>query len=273
MTERKLSFVGPGQMGEPMVERLIAEGWSVSTFTRREELSRTLQAAGAICHESLAEAVAGHGLVIVCVFSEEQLTAVVDGDGTFPGLVNVLEAGATVVSHVTASVAGLIALSSRLSEVGVRLIDAPVSGTAAMIRNGELTVLLGGDDSVSADRAALAVSAYANPVLRTGGVGSATAIKLLNNALFAAHAQIAEEAVALARSQGLDVEATVAALTRCSGTSGAIAYLSSHSTDTLALTEKYLLKDVRALRADLADRGLDLGLLGTVIDGGPLQIS
>ena len=81
------------------------------------------------------------------------------------------------------------------------MVDAPVSGGPDDIRAGRLTVLLGGPPAARA-RAAEVVRAYADPVIETGELGTALAVKLVNNFLFAANTQVLAEAVWLGEQLG-----------------------------------------------------------------------
>jgi 3-hydroxyisobutyrate dehydrogenase-like beta-hydroxyacid dehydrogenase len=268
-TESKadVAFVGTGSMGMPMVERLLRAGHRVLTCARSAEAGERLRRLGAELTGSPAEAVARTTTTVTCVFSLGQLRQVLVADG----LLDRMAAGHLLVNHVTVSARAIQELASRADARGVYLVDAPVSGTPAMIREGRLTVLLGGDPGPVA-RARAVTGAYADPILETGPAGSATRLKLLNNALFAAHAQIAEAALEMARAWNLDASQVVDVLTRCSGTSGALAHLHREGAATMAPTEKYLRKDVAELVADLADAPAALGVIGTVIREGPLRI-
>lgn len=264
----RIGFVGAGQMGEPMVERLLAAGHEVVLHVRRPEARERFAAAGARVVATSREAATGSPVVLACVFSDAQLVEVAAGpDGLLAGL----GAGAVLASHVTGSAAALAALAAQVPEA--HLVDAPVSGVADDIRSGTLTVLLGGAPE-PVEAVAAVVTAYASPVLRTGALGSALSIKLVNNVLFAAHAQLAAEAVGLGRALGVEPILLVSALAQCSGRSYAVDTLTR--LPDLATFERlagpFLRKDVAACEHELEVLGQDAGLLGRVVREGPLQL-
>lgn len=266
-----VGFVGAGQLGEPMVERLLHAGHRVTVFARRPEVQRRLVSAGAAVVETAREAAAGAEVTVVCVFSDEQLDAIAQG---VDGLLGGVGEGAVVASHVTGSSATLRALAAGLAERSAHAVDAPVSGTADDVRTGQLTVLLGGEPIV-AERVREVVSSYASTVLRIGDLGTALSFKLLNNLLFAAHAQIAVEAVSLAERLGSTPDRFLQALASCSGASYASTkVLEMGGAETFGVgAGPFLRKDVRACLDELALQGVDGGVIAEVIARGPLALT
>lgn len=119
------------------------------------------------------------------------------------------------------------------------------------------------------------MSAYSSKIIHTGPVGSATSIKLVNNVVFAAHVQVAGAAVELAAKLGLGTDELLSALSVCSANSFAIAALRSvgHMRTFAAAAAPYLRKDVAVADTAAADTGLDLGLLGHIVRGGPFELT
>jgi 3-hydroxyisobutyrate dehydrogenase-like beta-hydroxyacid dehydrogenase len=153
------------------------------------------------------------------------------------------------------------------------ILDGPVSGTAENIDAGTLTVLLGGPaDAVAA--ATPVLSAYADPVVPTGALGSALAIKLVNNLLFAANAQMLAAATELGSELGVEPEALLSTLQVCSARSHVAAQAQRiGGMDRFEeLAGHFLRKDVVACREAAAESGVDLGLLGVAVREGPLAI-
>lgn len=262
-----IGFIGPGQMGMPMVERLVAAGHSVVVHARREEVREQLSGLGARSVADAREAADGADLVLICLFSDPQLQDVA------PTLIDAARAGTIIASHVTGSIATIEGLAERGRARGVEVLDAPVSGTAEKIRAGELTVMLGGDsDAVAA--ATGPISAYSNPVLPTGELGSALKMKLVNNLLFAANVQLVAEAAALGESLGLDTSTMLATLAHCSGGSAASSYAAAAGSIATfgAGVAHYIGKDVAVCQQVAAELGVNPELLLSVVDRGPLPL-
>lgn len=265
-----VGFIGAGQMGEPMVARLLHAGRRVKVFARRPEVRERVSAAGAQVVESVAEAAAASDVVIVCVFSDEQLVRVLDGPA---GVLASASKDCVVISHTTGTVATVRELAAGHPE-GPVLLDGPVSGAAEDIEAGRLTVLLGGP-AASVDSVRPVLESYADKIVATGELGSALSVKLINNALFAANAQLVASAAAVGRQLGIGDDELVRALLACSGWSHAAE--SIHRTGGLAKFARraapFLRKDVAACLAATKDNAIELGQLAGVIHDGPLDLS
>lgn len=265
-----IGFIGAGKMGEPMVLRLLDAGHPVLLYARREEVAERLAARGASLAASVADLASGSDIVISCLFSDAQLAEIAAGaDGVLANA----KPGAIVVSHTTGAVGTLTNLIADFP-AGPTLVDAPVSGSAEDIAAGHLTVLLGGPDEAVA-RVRPVLAAYADPLISTGALGSALNLKLINNMLFGANAQLVAAAVALGERLGVRAEALYGALAVSSGGSRAAGYVqSAGGVDSFAkVVTPFLRKDVAACAAAAEDAGVDLGWLHDVIRSGPLELS
>ncbi|WP_216907817.1 NAD(P)-dependent oxidoreductase [Nocardia noduli] len=265
-----VGFVGAGQMGEPMVVRLVRAGFRTVVFARREPVRERLRAEGAEVVDSAAEVAAVADVVIACLFSDTQLIEVLGGP---EGVLANARPDAVVVSHTTGAVSTVKDLAAARPD-GPILLDGPVSGSAEDIAAGKLTVLLGGPaDPVEAVRPVLA--SYAETVIGTGALGSALGVKLVNNALFAANAQLVAVAAEVGRELGIEDGQLLRALSVASGRSYAAD--SILRTGGFAKFEQraapFLRKDVAACVAATADLGIDLGQLAAVITEGPFDLS
>nr|WP_020105713.1 NAD(P)-dependent oxidoreductase [Nocardia sp. 348MFTsu5.1] len=265
-----IGFIGAGQMGEPMVTRLLAGGHEVVLCARKDEVRARLSEQGARLADSVAEVASASDILILCLFSDPQISAVGRGPDGF--MANA-KPGSVVISHTT----GLLSTLTSLTEeypAGPAVIDAPVSGAATDILAGELTVLLAGPEPVR-DRVRPVLKAYADPIIDTGEVGSALALKLINNVLFAANAQLVASAIELGEKLGVQEKSLLEALSVCSGASKAVESLQligglQGFTD---LAGPYIAKDVAACIASAAESGVDLGQLRSVVETGPMKIT
>jgi len=266
----KVGFVGAGQMGMPMVVRLASAGYRPTVLARRPAVATAIEQAGGVAVSSLTE-LADCDVVLCCLFDASQQDEVVLGEG---GLLGVLRPASAIVSHTTAPRAAVEAIASAAAAAGVGFLDAPVSGTAADIAAGRLTVLLGGVGEV-AKRCEPLIASYSSTIRHTGGVGTATALKLLNNSLFAANIQLAATAVGLAEEQGIPLDVAMEALQHCSGDSRALGHMRLAGGPTLFAerVSHYLVKDVAAVREFATQAGVDLGVITKAIDEGPLSVA
>lgn len=205
MTER-VAFIGLGVMGFPMAGWLSRAGYEVTVFNRTESKARAWaeQYEGRVAN-SLANAVAGAGLVFTCVGDDPDLRDVALGGG---GVLQAMRAGSVLVDHTTASagIARDIAAAGR--ERGVECLDAPISGGQAGAEQGKLTVMAGGSPQAFA-RAEPAIDSYARSVRLLGPAGSGQLTKMVNQIAIAGIVQGLAEALNFARKAGLDTAAVV----------------------------------------------------------------
>jgi 3-hydroxyisobutyrate dehydrogenase-like beta-hydroxyacid dehydrogenase len=263
-----IGFIGAGQMGEPMVRRLLGANHQVVVYARRDEVRDRLAKAGALFADSVSDLARRSDILISCLFSDEQLREV--GLGA-DGLVAHAKPGAVFISHTTGNVFTLTELAKASQSA---ILDAPVSGTADDIAVGNLTVLVGGPaDAVERVKPVLTV--YANPIIATGELGSALNIKLINNILFAANAQLVAAAVEMGRRLRIEPQALLSALSVCSGGSNAAMYVqSTGGVDAFAsMAAPFMRKDFAAVAGAAKKTGVDLGLLRTVVENGPLSLT
>ncbi|EIV92911.1 NAD(P)-dependent oxidoreductase [Frankia sp. QA3] len=266
-----VGFVGAGSMGAPMVERLLAAGVPVHLYARRAEVQARFAELGAVIEPSLERVAAAAPVLIVCPFSAAQLAEIAGGPD---GLLAHATPGSVVVQHATVPTEAIRQLAADAAARDITVLDAPISGTSAAILAGRLTVLIGGA-AAAADRVEPLLAAYASTIVRTGEVGSATTVKLINNLTFAAHVQTAVAAVQLGEKLGIQDRDLLAAVTACSADSVVFRHLQAIGgvEEFLAAAGPYLRKDVAAVEEVAAALGLDTGLLGEVVQSGPLPLT
>jgi 3-hydroxyisobutyrate dehydrogenase-like beta-hydroxyacid dehydrogenase len=265
-----IGFIGGGQLGEPMVTRLLAAGHQVLVYARRGDVRGRLTDLGAALADSVPDLAGASDVLISCLFSDAQLREL----GVGPhGFIANAKPGAMFVSHTTGTVATLRTLAAESSSAPT-VLDAPVSGTADHIAKGELTVLIGGPIE-AVERVRPVLTAYADPIVATGALGSALNIKLINNLLFAANAQLVAAAADLGERLGVGQANLLAALSVCSGGSNVSSYVQHNGgvANFADLAGPFLRKDVTACRAAAASVNADLGLLGEVVSTGTLDLT
>jgi 3-hydroxyisobutyrate dehydrogenase-like beta-hydroxyacid dehydrogenase len=249
-------------MGRPMIDRLVAAGHEVTVLGRSAQGREALRAAGARPVSEVAAVAEKADAVCVCVFSDEQVRSVcLDG-----GLVDALPEGSVLVIHTTGSPRTAAAIAEAAASRGVSVIDSPVSGGPHDVAAGHITLLVGGAGA-DVERARPVLSAYGDPILHVGPLGAGQAVKLVNNALFAANIGLIAQAVALGGQLGVSEEGLLAALPNGSAASRGLSIVAgrgSVATSARGLAE-FLGKDVKVVREVAAEVGASLGVLDDAI--------
>ena len=155
--------------------------------------------------------------------------------------------GSAVRRHVTIAPVDSRRIAAALGERGVRMLDAPVTGSSPRAEAGTLTIMAGGAAEDFA-RARAAAQAMGEVIVHVGELGQGEMLKLINNSLGAANAAALAEALLLARATGVDLDAFVQVTSAGSGASAQLTLKSTpmreHDYTTLFKTE-HMLKDVR----------------------------
>ena len=217
----KLGFVGLGMMGLPMLENLAgAQGLSILAHDRDPRRLDRLKAHPAWGHTlqpaaSLAD-LADCAVVVTMLPNSAVTNAVIEGADGEPGLAALLPRGATLIDMGSSNPAETLRLAPRLREAGITLIDAPVSGAVAKAANGTLAIMAGGG-AADLERVRPILSRMGATLIHTGAVGSAHAMKALNNYVYAAGLLAASEAMLIARGMDLDPDVFTQVLNASSG--------------------------------------------------------
>ena len=205
---RKVAFLGLGVMGFPMAGHLKAAGHEVAVYNRTAEKARKwAEKHGGQAFETIAEAVAGAEVVLLCVGNDDDVRDVVAQ--ALPALAD----GAVVVDHTTTSATVAREMAALLSQSGRAFVDAPVSGGQAGAENGQLTIMVGADQA-DFDRVLPVIDVYAKAVRRMGEVGAGQLTKMCNQIAIAGVVQGVAEALHFAKRAGLPTDDVLAAISK-----------------------------------------------------------
>ncbi len=210
----RIGFIGLGAMGEPMAARLAGAGYALAVHDADPvRTARIAAALGARAAATPAEAAADSDCLVTMLPSSAVVAAVLEGPA---GVLAGLPPGALIVEMSSGVPEETRKLAALCADRGVTLIDAPVSGGVPRARTGTLTIMAGGEAAVI-DRAEPMLNAMGNAIQRTGPVGSAHAMKALNNLVSAGGFLIGIEALLIGARFGLDPALMVDVLNASTG--------------------------------------------------------
>ena len=204
----KIAFVGLGVMGFPMAGHLKAAGHEVTVFNRSpDKAERWVKTHGGASAPSIAEAVAGAEMVVLCVGNDDDVRGVV------AQVLPALAAGGVIVDHTTTSATVAREMATAAGAVGCGFVDAPVSGGQAGAESGQLTIMCGGDAAAYA-RVEPVLAVYAKAVRLMGPSGAGQLTKMCNQIAIAGVIQGIAEAVHFAKRAGLPTDDVLAAISK-----------------------------------------------------------
>jgi 3-hydroxyisobutyrate dehydrogenase-like beta-hydroxyacid dehydrogenase len=192
-------------------------------------------------------------LVCLCVVGDADVEEVLAGDD---GVLAGMSDGGIVAIHSTVHPDTCSAIAESAAGKGVSVVDAPVSGGAAVAAERQLVVMVGGEDQ-AVERCRPVFETYGDLVVHLGGLGSGQIAKLLNNLLFTANLGIANATLLLGETLGVDRASLMEVLPHSSANSKALTSFAGidGSMETFgSIAGALLQKDVRHL-ADVAERG------------------
>jgi 3-hydroxyisobutyrate dehydrogenase-like beta-hydroxyacid dehydrogenase len=252
-------------MGAPMVNRLVETGHDVRALGRSVENRRAVRELGAQPVTDLADVGTDADVVVVCVFTDEQVQQVC----LESVLLTTMRPESVLVIHTTGSPRTAESVSAEAASHGIEVIDAPVSGGPHDVAAGRVTLFVGGPDDAVA-RACPVLASYGDPILHVGPVGAGQGVKLINNTLFAAQIGLLHEAVRLGDRLGIDEQRLLDAIGHGSAASRVASIVGARgSVDAfIDMVGEFVGKDVAVVRKTAAELGSDLGLLDDVINAG-----
>jgi len=252
----ELGFVGLGNMGRPMVSRLLDAGHVVHVHSRSPGPVDEVVALGAASAGSSA-AVARRAEIVLTA-----LPTPGDVDQVYGDLLSESRDGQLFVEHSTIRPSQAQRWAAALAERGAGYLDAPVSGGPTGAAAGTLTVMVGGDKAAF-EAAEPIFRAFGSVVTWCGASGSGEQVKLVNQLLVAIHALASAEAAAFSVAMGADLASTLDVVGRSWGASTILArngprYIAGDFAGAAPI--RILLKDIGLILDEAAELGVELPL-------------
>lgn len=203
---KKVAFLGLGVMGFPMAGHLAAKGFDVTVYNRTAEKADAWlkEYKGKKAATPMAAAQEAD-IVFACVGADKDVREITLGlEGAFSGM----NEGAVFIDHTTVSAQFARELDAEAKARGLGFLDAPVSGGEAGAVNGQLTIMVGGDEK-SYKKCESAMQSYAKMVRLLGPAGSGQTAKMVNQICIAGVVQGLSEAIHFGLEAGLDMPAVI----------------------------------------------------------------
>lgn len=236
-------FIGLGQQGGPIAERILAAGFPLTVWARRPEALASYAAAGAATASSVAELGAFVNHVGICVVDDAGVAQIVTE------LLPAMRSGSLLAIHSTILPESCEDLARECTARGIAFVDAPVSGGGGAAAAGTLTVMCGGTPEAF-EQARPVFETFTGTLVRLGPAGSGQRAKIVNNALMAANMGLAHAALAAGETLGLDRKAVADLIKVSSGRSfGFEVYARLPTPSAFRHGAPLLVKDVNLLGA------------------------
>ena len=262
----RAGFIGLGIMGSRMAANLRRAGFDLTVFNRTRATAEAWATEhGGEVAETPAAVAAAADVVITMVVDGAQVDQVLLGDdgvaqGAAPGLL--------CVDMSTISPAHTRRIGAALAARAIAFMDAPVTGSSPKAQDGTLTIMAGGS-AADFERARPLFEAMGELIVHAGELGDGETIKVINNAVAAVNTAAVAEALVLASSAGIDLDALVRVMSAGSGGSAMLELkapaMRAHDYATLFKLE-HMLKDVSLCLAEADAAGVPFEFAAAVRD-------
>jgi L-threonate 2-dehydrogenase len=254
-----VGLIGLGRIGMPLARNLMTAGYAVIGF-RRTDASDFLAAGGELA-ASPAELADRVDVVISCLPQAEDLIEVVSGP---QGIIQAGRPDVVVVEMSTVPVAAKESQRRELNAVGGDLLDAPISGTPAVVSAGRGVLFASGKQRSYERVRPVLTAAVGELVPYVGPFGTGIKLKLVANTLVAVHTAAAAEVLAFAEACGLDSERAAEIIAPSAAGSGmftAKGQMMANRTFTPAVGPVAMLhKDAKLIAASAREAGASMPL-------------
>ncbi|MGC0274082.1 NAD(P)-dependent oxidoreductase [Pseudactinotalea sp. Z1739] len=203
-----VAVLGLGVMGAPVARNLVGAGYDVTVWNRSPGPASDLESVGATRARTPHDAAAP---VVLSVLPDvAQLRTLLFGpEGLLAGLAGLDRTRLVVMS--TTSPGEVRALAADLDEYDVGVVDAPMSGGDKGAREATMSIMMGGSET-DTEAVRPVLETVGGTVLRMGGLGTGSLMKLCNQVIVAGALAATSEALAMAERGGLDLEDAVSIL-------------------------------------------------------------
>ena len=213
--KERIAVFGMGQMGANMASRLTEQGFDVLGYdinpARRQELAERQVAVA----DTVEAALAGRPVVLTSLPDPAAAQAAWLAPG---GLVDKAAPGTLIIELSTLDPDTMREIAAAATAKGIAVLDCPVSGGPMESLHGDLVLIVGGDVA-DIRRAEPVLQSLGQSWSHTGPIGTAKAVKLVNNMMSMGNVLIACEAFALGEAAGVAPETLYEVLSQSGGRS------------------------------------------------------
>jgi 3-hydroxyisobutyrate dehydrogenase len=191
----KLGWIGLGNMGIPMSLRLLKAGYPVTVYNRTRAKAESLTMMGAAVASSPRILLEQVDIIIIMVTDDQAIRKIFTGGN---GLLSTEVKGKIIINMSTVSPGISKEMASLCNEEGNYYLDAPVSGSVKQAEEGQLVIMVGGDEMIL-KKAKPIFEHLGKLTVLMGNTGAGNTAKLAINTLLAFYAQGLAEAIVFAR--------------------------------------------------------------------------
>ena len=258
-TKSTVALLGLGTMGHGMAANLLKAGFPLTVWNRTKAKAEPLAQMGATVVDSPAHASSGASVVIAMLSDDEASRAAWLGHD---GALAAMSSYSIAVECSTLSPGWIAELHAAVTARGLRMVEAPVTGSRPQAEAGQLNFLVGADEE-TLGAVTPVLRCMSKEILHLGPIGCGAQLKLINNFLCAVQVTSFAEALAWMERTGLRLDTALDFLKRGAPGSGILSAVSERMTRRtydVNFLLRLMAKDLRYARAAAARLGIDISM-------------
>lgn len=197
---QKIGFIGLGIMGKPMAKNLMKAGFELVVHNRSVAPVKELMSEGAEGAHTPKETAEKSDMIITMLPDSPDVELVVLGEN---GIIEGAKEGTIIIDMSSISPVMTRKIDERVSEKGIKMLDAPVSGGEVGAIEGTLAIMVGGEKEVY-EKCLPLLQAMGKSIVHVGGIGAGGSVKLANQIIVALNMEAMSEALVLGVKAGVD---------------------------------------------------------------------
>ena len=211
----KIGFIGLGNVGGKLAGSLLRNKFDLTVRDLDTNLTKPFLDLGAKTANSPKELAEKVDLIITCLPSPQICAEVMEGED---GILNGLSQNKIWLEMSTTDESGVKRLGKKVTDKKAIPLDGPVSGGCHRAATGNISIFVGGERDAF-EKILPALSVMGRKVLHTGGLGTASVLKVITNYLASVHLVALGEAWTVAKKSNLDLSKTYKGIAISSGNS------------------------------------------------------
>ena len=211
----KIGFIGLGNVGGKLASSLMRNKFDLTVRDLDKNLTKSFEDQGAKVVNSPKELAEEVDVIITCLPSPSICAEVMEGED---GILNGLSENKIWLEMSTTDEAEVKRIGEKVTAKKAIPLDGPVSGGCHRAATGYIAIFVGGDRK-SFEKILPALTVMGRKVLHTGGLGSASVLKVITNYLASVHLVALGEAWTVAKKSNLDLAKAYKGIAVSSGNS------------------------------------------------------
>lgn len=193
-----IGMIGLGLMGASLSARLIDAGKAVIGFDIDTDRCTALKAMGGELTVSAGDLATRCRTIIIAVYSADQVEALLAELKR-----SEKPARSVIICTTTCTPDDILRIAQQADDAGMALVEAPISGTSAEVRNGSAVALVAGPQE-TIEAVGTTLDILCPERVNVGKIGDASRTKLAINLILQNNRAALAEGIAFAESLGLD---------------------------------------------------------------------